>query len=472
MAFSLARASAAMGAYYRGEQLNLQMEQDKANLEQTRLKSEFEKDALAQERQQQQQKQQSAQQLQKLFAAAKDSNNGQAVGASQAAQIYSKAADEAASRGDFDGANELSKLAKGDEERAKEEAQAAAGRTQQYKEDAAHIAMEIAQSDTAGNPTPEQTRKLTMAAINAGIPMKDIPHDPVGFAAFAKNAQTMAMTSKEAQAAREKAMEFQQASQQKLEEFKEREETRRLAMQQNALLRESMLDLERERIEIAKDKAAKPPGGGAIEARQTRAAVNYGNEVVRGLGTLTNMPAGTTTGVFAHLENPETILGAVAKSGANKVTPQLEQQLNVAGAGLGLEMAQIATVGSGRGANQAVIAEFQKMVVPQKGDTEATAMFRIANAADFVRTRLESVAEPTDPKLKAIYDRTMKELSRYPSPTAIIDEARKAGHPIPAASLSHLNETYTNALSRMADQESHGSVTLDEGAALVDKYTK
>jgi hypothetical protein len=267
--------------------------------------------------------------------------------------------------------------------------------------------------------------------------------------------KSYSLSGKERLAAQEKATEFRQTNERKVEEDKQRHQENLFKAQEQAMWREGMLSAAKDRMELAKERLAQNPAGGAIERRQDKNIITYSNEGLRGLDLLGHFPAGSTTGVFAHLDNSGTVLSAISTSGGNKITPATQQMAYVASQGLGQELALVSTATSGRSPNNSIIEHYQKMVEPQPGDTEATVMFRFANAADFIKTRLETVEPPpAGSKQRLAYDKVNAALAKFPAASDVMDQANRINAPIDAKAVSKMAQDYTTGLKLVSDLES------------------
>lgn len=379
--------------------------------------------AMGQMAMQQAQRQQQTQQAVGSFLAseaAKDQSN--VTDPVKAAQDYQKAAAIALQNGDFTSANTMGELAKGKLNEAKEQSAVLAQQQQKKKEDLAETA-----EGYAANPTPEAARSLMQKAVDAGVPPSQIPMPGTPQWGSWVNQQTLASKTAAQQADfKQKAYEMDANRQEKQREFKERELDRQAQRQQTALLRESAaedrkmrLDMERERLDMAKEKAAAGPKQSANQIAANNAIVASASEGLRGLKNIGAMSSDATAGPFAGLHDG-TILDTIAKTGSQILTPTDMQIYHVAAAGMGLEVARTLTLGGGRGANQSLINEMQSIVEVKPGESKATALFKFSNAADIIRNRLSTLPDTPDPKVAAQRKELEADLDKIPTPQQVL----------------------------------------------------
>lgn len=298
-----------------------------------------------------------------------------------------------------------------------------------------------------------------------------IPTDPEKADLYWKSKQKMGISATEqvqAAATAEKA----KADDKRARDFhRDQEEDKALQRQSLALQREELKfsrdQAHQDRIANLEERKRKDAEGGAIQRRQTIAAVNYANEAARGLGLVASMGATQTAGAFAHMQSPDTILKGLESAATNKLTPQDQQIYQTAQEGLGLELAQLATAGSGRAPVKDVINKMTQMVEARPGDTQLEVMFKLSNAADFAKTRLEAVPDSPDPKIQAIREKAEKELARYPHPSQIIALAMRKGVKLESQKrVQTLRDKLTDVLGASSDASAHPADVSD----LLNKY--
>lgn len=335
------------------------------------------------------------------------------------AQMYEKTAGMAMAGGDFQSAQMMSELANGKRNDALKAAQQLAQQTQLKKETLASSA-----SDYQQNPTPEGAAAMVQNAVAAGVPPSSIPAPGTpAFKGWVTSQSQAAMNAKERADFVEKQAEFKQKHEETVQAHKDSEEDKRQQRQQTALMRESMAEDRRTRLELEKQRIAQPS---KTQEAATNAIVGSASEAFRGLRVIGQMAAGQSAGAFSGLHNG-TIPAALAKTGTNMVTPQSMQMYQTASAGLGLELGRVLTLGGGRGVNAAQIKEFQDMTQVHPGDTELEAMFKYSNAADIVRNRLSTLPDAANPKVAAQQKEVADMLDKIPTPEQVMDIAAKHG---------------------------------------------
>ena len=333
----------------------------------------------------------------------------------KSAQLYEKAAGLALQGGDFVSANEMGELAKGKMQEAKEQLVVAAQQKHQKQEDLATTA-----DDYSTNPTPEGAKDLMRKAIDAGVNPTSIPMPGTPqWGTWVNSQKQAAMDSKSRAELAEKAQEFTQRQQQQKEEFQIRQQDLQFQRQNNAMLKEAMVGIARDRLDLERQKATSSPKETANEKNTSKAIIASASEGVRGLHVIGALDSDQTAGPFAGLHDG-TILDAVAKTGTNAMTSDDAQIYHTAAAGMGLEVSRALTLGGGRGANQATINEMQNIIEAHPGDSKATALFKYATAADIIRNRLESMTPPQDSVQEANRQKLLKDLSKIPAPSDII----------------------------------------------------
>ncbi len=399
----------------------------------------------------QQKQQQNQQQIGAYIASEAQKDSSIVTDPQKMAATYEKAAGMALQTGDFAGAEEMSKLASGKLQESKDAAVVAQQQQQVKKESLASAA-----DDYAANPSPEASKALVQKAVDAGVSPLSIPAPGTpAFKAWSTQQQLASKTASQRADFVQKAYEAdtnrRERQQEHQDSLAERDATRR----QTAAYQAGLLDLRRSeaadrqgRAPTTKDVAGStyewdPTGqkkgdrnlpdtgwvkiGGvkltSTQNAQNNAIVASASEGMRGLRIIGAMDNDTTAGPFAGLHDG-TILDAIAKTGTNAVTPADMQIYHTATAGMGLEIARTMTLGGGRGANQATINEMQNIVEGHSGDTQATLLFKYANAADIIRNRLSTLPDTDDPKVKAQRTQLEKDLAKIPEPTDILKSVK------------------------------------------------
>ena len=155
-------------------------------------------------------------------------------------------------------------------------------------------------------------------------------------------------------------------------------------------------------------------GGGARQAITTSAAVGFGKQAEVGLDQLSSFPVESTTGIFRNFSNGEGFLSSLRNVAGNEFTSKDAQMMNTATAGVAVEVANMAMIGSGRSATDSVKNEFKKMVEVQPGDTQATVAYKISHAVDFMISKLDSMPTHPDPKVENEMKKLRDKLETYP----------------------------------------------------------
>jgi len=369
------------------------------------------------------------------------------------AKLYGRASQQALLRGDFDGAQEMDRLAKGQLDIAEKE-----GKTLEEARVRKAEALSTAAQDVLADPSPENHKKLVDAALASGVNPADIPlpSDPK-YKAFATQSAMAPLTGQKRLDYLEKVREHQEQERQRKQAEEDRHQERVEAQKDRAAARESLTEYHKESLAIRNQLAQsiiearkeKQAAGGEIRRRNTIAAVNYANETVRGLDLVGTMAKNQTGSIFAHLSSPDTLLNAVRNMSGNEQTPEIQQIYQTATKGLGLEIAQLATAGSGRSANKDVIKEMSDMVEAKPGDKDLEIMFKLVNAADFVRERLKAVPRSPDPEIQKTREEAEKRLEKYPSPAQVIEAATKKGIKLGTIKkMKSLRQSITDTLNR------------------------
>lgn len=295
----------------------------------------------------------------------------------------------------------------------------------------------------------------------------EIPADPEKAKLYWQTKQKQGLSAQEQASNDLKVQELEErkrADKQREADHREDQATRRAEVAQR---REDSNFFKTENLKLRGEANTRANAGGAIERRQTIAAVNYANETARGLDLVASMGAKQTVGVFAHMQDGTSILKSLEQTGTNKLTPELQQIYQTATKGLGLELAQLATAGSGRAPVQSVIRELSAMVEARPGDKEFEVMFKLANAADFAKVRLEAVPASSDPKIQAIREKAERALERYPHPGDILKLAQAKGVKLDKAQ-KQVEKLQT--MKQSMEASVGGSETPSDINSLLDKY--
>jgi hypothetical protein len=410
------------------------------------------------------------------------------------AKMYSKAAGLAASQGDLASAKEMTELSKQASAEGIEQTKQLAAVQAQKRETLATIA-----DNTPEQPTREQSQALVKAAVEAGVDPTTIPlAGTPAFLAWKNQQQLAGMDSTKKAEFVQKAADTKQRRDQQWAEHEDNVSLRRATLQQTAAFREDSLALRKDeflaRQQDRQDKKAKDPqivdiggvkyerdpemklkgdrnptdptlvklGDRARTASQENNIVSIGgagSEVVRNLKSMSLFPTGTTNSPFAHITD-HGFVESIEKTGSNALTPEQIQMFQTSSSGLSTELSRIMTLGGGRGANQSVINEVKSQTTPNAGDTNMTAAYKIATAAQIALTRLKATPDPADPKVRANWDETVKELEAYPKP----DDILAAASGKQKQQLQNMEGNYRKLLNTVKDSAEGSATPLPGGA--------
>lgn len=168
-----------------------------------------------------------------------------------------------AQAGNFDGAKTMGDMAKSEVDRAKSLRVEQAAKQQEYIEKSAQAAVQYVQ-----NPSPENATALAGTATNAGVNPMTIPQPgTMEFMAWAKDRQTVAMSSKDHLKFMQDIYEKDRAFQEKQEYHQDQIANRQAALAQTAAFQQGTLGLRQESFELRKFMAEN-----AIGAKDERAA--------------------------------------------------------------------------------------------------------------------------------------------------------------------------------------------------------
>jgi len=366
---------------------------------------------------------------------------GEADAAFDTAQQFVRASKFAAESGDFDGAKKMAELASG------QIGVAGKAQIQKDKEDVSTAnELSVAAQNALEAPSPENHKVLVQKAVAAGVNPADIPlPGTTEYASFANQAALGAMKGQKRLEFLEKKREFDLRTKERKEQEAERNKDRDEARKDRALARERA-DADRDAnrdirkaladsvIEARTAKGAAATAGGldadgfavkpsATLERQTMMVVNAANEAGQALTRMSKMDTGTRIGVFAHLDDPKSMLKSLQTTGANKLSNEQVQMMQANVQMLGMEGAQ--AMAAPYKPNKEQISEMRRVVEPIPGDTGWTAVYRMALTADMMKTRLEAV-----PKLRSMdHARTSAEkaLNNFPSAQQVYEAAKAQG---------------------------------------------
>ena len=326
----------------------------------------------------------------------------------------------ALTRNQFGLAKEYEDMAKLAEGNLKSQVEVKAREVQASREASSTLA-----ADYLANPTPDTAQQLAQAALRAGVAPQAIPlSNSPQFAAFAKSQLGASKDGERRLEHMDKESDIKDKATARAEEFKQREQDRALQRSSIALQREQNNMFKREQLDRLRandeERRAKAAAGGpehlTAQGENTVEGVTAATgEAIRGLRIIGDMSTAEKSSAFAGLHG-DGVMSSLTRVGGNVVTPQSSQMYTTATQGLGMEIGRVLTLGGGRGITQAQIDEFQQMIQARPGDTEYTAMFKFANAADILRNRLETLPDSRIKKVRDQQNAYMKELERIPRP--------------------------------------------------------
>ena len=416
---------ALMAAQYMGQQLNVDMESKRADTAFRKQQT-----ANAQMQSMMQQKEQAAKDEVSNYLRSEQVNQSlrDALPGERAA-AFQKLTDYAIGRGNLEAAASMENLAKSATDTAKKADEEVALRKNAYSQALAEKASELSHLPEGTQPSMEQLAGFASAFNAAGndatkLPLPNTPE----FKSVLDSAVTAGMTSKERLFRDDKLRAEKEAFAAKEEETQRRIDDRAEARVEAARFKTESLDIKKQQLDINKQlatslidarktEAETAVAGGAKRQAYVTSTTGYGAELLRNLNNVTAFGASDTTGPFAHLDNKGTVLSSLSSNAANAFTPGKNQQLEAALQGVALEAAQLATNIGGRGVTESLKKEFGKMIEPRKGDTNGTIMYRLANIAEFARTRMELLgADEGSPTEQVARARTIAYLNQIPTP--------------------------------------------------------
>lgn len=394
---------------------------------------------------------------------------GAADAATDLAGQFARATKFAADNGDFEGAKTMGKLASDQiEDAGRKQLQAERTQTEQSE------ALSAAAQNVMEDPSTENHLSLFQSALKAGVNPMDIPVPGTPrYDAFVTNSALAAMKGA-------KRLEFQetirnresQAAARKAEQDARREE-RAAAATALAAYREAGLEVRREgnriRESLGEQRLAKADGSTKLSAtmeRQAVAVTNAANEAGQALDRLSKMDFGDTASAFSHLEDPKTVLKALTTTGTNKLTPEKIQMLQANSQLLGLEVAQ--AMAAPYKPNKEQVSEARRMTEVSQGDTEYTAMYKMALTAAVMKTRLESI--PKTEALREARGHAEANFARFPSPDEVYQHARARGIKL---KLRKDSESFMDRLKQIGTGGAEAPAPAGpspEVQALLDKY--
>ena len=335
----------------------------------------------------------------------------------QLQQKYMSVANRALKLGQPETAKQFIGLAEHQQKVADQRKQQLLEDRQVAREDAAQAALNLGDS-----PTPEKLQDLQVKLLRTGS-FEQIP--PVGtpeFKIWSDGLAKSALSSKDRiqQQIREKELANQAAEKEKDRQLRaqERLEDKREAAADRASDRAFKLQL------LQMQQAGKTESGQAVQQRGAQQVTAAAGETLRSINTVSSFMENVTGTQFAHIAD-KSFTEANIKSFANRMTSPQAQAYNAAISGLGLEVAQAMTGGTGRAPTQALIAEMQDALGAKPGDTPFVVAYKLAQAGEMVKVRMESMPKPKDQNVVKAYDKYMADLEKLPKPSDLIALANK-----------------------------------------------
>lgn len=384
------------------------------------------------------------------------------------ARMYAKASDLALQHGDMASAKEMMDMSRQASQDAQAQVTAAAKEKAQKQDD-----LGTAAQSYAANPTPEGAKEIVQKALAAGVNPSTIPlPNTPQWGAWVNSQQLAGMNAKERADFAQKTADIKARRDIQWQEHRDNMALREATIQQTAAYRDAVIGLKREEIASRADKAPKtidvagatyefdPQSqvkgdrlasdpryvklGQKITATQENNTVALGGaaaEAARNIKQMADFHVGTANSPFQHLGD-KTFTDALARTATNRLTPEQTQMFQTSSAGLGLELSRVATIGAGRGANQAVINEMQKLTTPSAGDTNLTMAYKISTAAQIVLTRMEATPAPSDESAAKKWNETIDYLRSLPTPNQI----QKVAGTRQGQALAQIDQTYAKTM--------------------------
>lgn len=240
-----------------------QIEAQQAETEYRQQQTELSKLSNTQERRKQAARAEIGQDIQSLQASTKVGE----AGVEEAIGFYDKASARLASKGDFDGAKQMSELSKGKLAEGEKMKETRVKAQQANMEALSQSAQDWMSLDQAGAPEAgAKQSEVARRAIAAGINVVDIPPpNSPAFARWAENVSLQVKTGSQRIDFVSKGVESERTFDRLKEQHKENLEERRAARAQSAGFQQSNLDLRRDLLEVSRSKAA---GGAGVPGEE------------------------------------------------------------------------------------------------------------------------------------------------------------------------------------------------------------
>ena len=389
------------------------------------------------------------------------------------ARMYSKASGLAAAVGDLTSAKELTDLSKQATQEGIEQTKALASQQAVKKETLATTA-----SALPDQPNQEQMADLVRKAVDAGVdPLTIPPPGTPALMAWKNDMKLAGMDSAKKAEFIQKGADMKLNRDQREKDHMDNVQTNRSRDQATAVYREG---LRMDRREAAQDRAQKAPQtidvgaakyeydpdskvtgdrlatdpryvklGNKVSTTQENNTVATGKaaaNVSRDLDQMGRFPTGTANSPFSHITDHD-FLSSIEKTGSNALTPEQVQMFGTSTGGMSTELGRVLTIGAGRGANQSLINEVKTFTTPNAGDTNLEAAYKMATAAQMVKTTMENTPPPSDQSVRKGWEATLAKVSSFPSPEEIL----KAASGPQKKQLGGMQGTYTQLLNKVQD---------------------
>lgn len=305
----------------------------------------------------------------------------------------------------------------------------------------------VAQSanDYATLPTPENAEKLVRNALEAGVPMQNIPEQGTPqFASWAVGQKTAAMDSGKRIEVMQKEKEFtenQARLKQKQAEDNEAKLERQQATaanqagllqiaQQNATTNRLLAQARKDSLEAKTQAALTGTPGKLVKTHPAQVEsgiqmiVGSAGEAMNAFENILDMPATTTSSIFADLASG-TVPEALTRAGTQALTPDDQKTYNMFTGGVSTEMTRVLTGGGGRSGGQQLAEELKKTLRVEPNDSVQMAMLKNAYGVQMLRNRLHYLATSDDPSFAPLQTELKGKLAKFPSPGALLRQFEK-----------------------------------------------
>lgn len=384
-----------------------------------------------------QQKQKTTRDISDYMNAAQAKDKSTVDDPAKTAKMYEGAEAIAIRGGNFQGAEELSNLAKGKRKESEDAKSQVLNQISQAKEDLSQSAL-----DYSANPTNEGAKELALKAVKAGSNPSTIPAPGTpAWSAWVTKQGTASMSVKEQQDFSEKQREFNQKTEIAKQNHADEQANQMAQRQQTASLQAGLREDKREQraqdkldvlTQDKKEKEKLDEKRRYDEQKQTgsqRQAVDAEYKAtglaVNAMKNVMNQSSSANQGMFSQLKEG-TFLSAIEKTGTRTLTSDQPKLYNTAMAGLALNTARAETLGGGKGANESTIKEFNDAIKVQAGDTENVAKYKLAVAAQAMRTSMDRTRDSTSEKVMSAAKGDRAFLESIPTVEAVQAQINKS----------------------------------------------